>query len=89
MSTSTISVPEGIFLDNRGLEPPHPMVRTLEAFERLVPGQRLTIHNDRVPIYLLPQLEARGAIFEIHELPGGDARVVITRSDDYPHPSAR
>ncbi|MDZ7706805.1 MAG: DUF2249 domain-containing protein [Trueperaceae bacterium] len=69
-----------VFLDNRGLEPPLPMVRTLEAFERLEPGQRLTIHNDRVPVYLLPQLEARGATFEIDERPDGDAVVTIRRA---------
>ncbi len=69
-----------VFLDNRGLEPPLPMVRTLEAFERLEAGQRLAIHNDRVPIYLLPQLEARGATFEIDERPDGDAVVTIRRT---------
>lgn len=69
-----------VFLDNRGLEPPLPMVRTLEAYERLEPGQRLAIHNDRVPIYLLPQLEARGAAFEIDERPDGDAIVTIRRA---------
>lgn len=69
-----------VFLDNRGLEPPLPMVRTLEAYERLAPGQRLAIHNDRVPIYLLPQLEARGASYEIDERPGGDAVVTIRRA---------
>lgn len=73
--------PVTVSLDNRGLEPPLPMVRTLEAFERLEPGQRLTIHNDRVPVYLLPQLEARGATFEIDERPGGDAVVTIHRAD--------
>jgi len=68
-----------VHLDNRGLEPPLPMVRTLEAYERLEAGQRLAIHNDRVPVYLLPQLEARGATFEIDERPGGDAVVTIRR----------
>lgn len=69
-----------VLLDNRGLEPPLPMVRTLEAYGRLKPGQALAIHNDRVPIYLLPQLEARGATFEIDERPGGDAVVTIRRA---------
>jgi uncharacterized protein (DUF2249 family) len=73
--------PVTVLLDNRGLEPPLPMMRTLEAFERLEPGQRLSIHNDRVPVYLLPQLEARGATFEIDERPGGDAVVTIRRAE--------
>ena len=71
--------PAGTHLDNRGLEPPMPMVRTLEAYERLAPGERLTIHNDRVPVYLLPQLRERGARYHVDERPEGDAIVVIER----------
>ncbi|MDZ7801418.1 MAG: DUF2249 domain-containing protein [Trueperaceae bacterium] len=68
-------------LDNRGLEPPMPMTRTLEAYEGLAPGGRLRIHNDRVPIYLLPQLEERGARFEIDEQVDGSAFVTITKPE--------
>lgn len=64
-------------LDNRGLEPPHPMVRTLEAYENLPQGTTLVIHNDRVPVYLLPQLTERGATFEVREQPDGSAVVEI------------
>lgn len=69
-------------LDNRGLEPPLPMVRTLEAYEGLPPGGRMTIHNDRVPVHLLPQLEARGARYRVEARPGGDALVTIERPTD-------
>ena len=69
-------------LDNRGLEPPMPMIRTLEALSGLAPGDVLVIHNDRVPVYLLPQLEARGARFHVDERPEGDAVVVIERPPD-------
>ena len=62
-------------LDNRGLEPPTPMVRTLEALESLAQGDVLTIHNDRVPIYLLPQLQDLGVSYEVEELADGSARV--------------
>lgn len=82
--SSSVPPVEPAFLDNRGLEPPVPMVRTLEAYERLAPGGRLVIHNDRVPVYLLPQLEARGASFEVDERPGGDARVTIRRPSSEP-----
>ena len=61
------------FLDNRGLEPPMPMVRTLEAYERLPCGGTLTIHNDRVPLYLLPQLAERGARYDVAEQQDGSA----------------
>lgn len=67
------------FLDNRGLEPPNPMIRTLETLEGMNPGEVLVIHNDRVPIYLLPQLADAGAEYEVEEQADGSARVRITR----------
>ncbi|MBW7915642.1 MAG: DUF2249 domain-containing protein [Trueperaceae bacterium] len=67
------------FLDNRGLEPPNPMIRTLEILETMAPGDVLVIHNDRVPIYLLPQLADEGAEYEVLEQPDGSAQVRITK----------
>lgn len=58
-----------------------PLVRTLEAYEQLAPGETLTIHNDRVPIYLLPQLEDRGAVYEVCEQDDGSAQVTISKPD--------
>jgi TusA-related sulfurtransferase len=66
-------------LDNRGLKPPEPMVRTLEALERLEPGRTLTIHNDRVPVFLFPKLLERGAAYEVEEQPDGSAKVHISK----------
>lgn len=65
------------FLDNRGLEPPQPLVRTLEKLSELEGGDVLTIHNDRVPVYLLPQLADLGATYEVEEQPDGSAKVRI------------
>lgn len=45
----------------------------------LDPGDVLTIHNDRVPVYLLPQLLDEGAAYEVEELPDGSARVRIVK----------
>jgi tRNA 2-thiouridine synthesizing protein A len=67
-------------LDNRGLEPPMPMIRTLEALSGLAPGDVLVIHNDRVPVYLLPQLAEEGATYDVDELPDGSARVRIVKA---------
>lgn len=67
------------FLDNRGLEPPNPMIRTLGQLEEMAPGEVLVIHNDRVPVYLLPQLADAGAEYEIEEQEDGSARVRITK----------
>jgi len=65
------------FLDNRGLEPPQPMVRTLEKLDGMKDGDTLTIHNDRVPVYLLPQLDDLGATYEVEEQADGSAKVLI------------
>lgn len=58
-------------LDNRGLEPPQPMMRTLELLDtetRLQTGEwGLEIWNDRVPAFLLPELEERGFTYDIDE----------------------
>ncbi|MDF2858087.1 MAG: hypothetical protein K0Q87_3938 [Neobacillus sp.] len=49
-----------MILDNRGLEPPQPMMRTLAALENLGDGEVLTIINDRRPMFLYEQLEELG-----------------------------
>lgn len=77
--TNTNGTPNERFLDNRGLEPPNPMIRTLETLEQMAAGQVLLIHNDRVPIYLLPQLADEGADYEVFEQPDGSAKVRITK----------
>ncbi len=67
------------FLDNRGLEPPEPMIRTLEAAERLGEGEILTIHNDRRPMFLYSKLEERGFTHTTEDQPDGSAIVRIWR----------
>lgn len=49
-----------MILDNRGLEPPQPMMRTLEALEKLQKGEALKIINDRRPMFLYEQLDELG-----------------------------
>ena len=67
-------------LDVRGLEPPLPMVRVLEAVERLAPGQRLEVWHDRRPIFLYPQLEERGCRHATDEPTAGLVRILIWRT---------
>lgn len=67
-------------LDVRGLEPPEPMIRTLEALEALSEGQTLVQLNVRVPEFLLPQLEERGFAYEIREQSTDLVRVFIRRA---------
>jgi uncharacterized protein (DUF2249 family) len=49
-----------IEVDARGLEPPQPMVRILEALAELPENAELRARTDRRPMHLYPQLEQRG-----------------------------
>jgi len=69
-------------LDVRGLEPPEPMVRTLEALESLPDGHTLIQINARVPRFLLPRLEERGFVYEIREESPGVVRIFVRRGGD-------
>ncbi len=68
------------FLDNRGLVPPEPMQRTLEQLDEIPLGSVLVIHNDRVPIFLLGQLDDDGYPYETQAQPDDSAIVRILKS---------
>jgi TusA-related sulfurtransferase len=53
-----------IQLDARGLEPPQPMMKILEAVATLPAGAALVAHTDRQPLLLYPLLEQRGFTYE-------------------------
>lgn len=71
-------------LDNRGLEPPQPMVRTLaflDGHEGMKTGElALEIWNERVPAFLLPELDERGFSYEIQDEGHGTVRVRIRKA---------
>lgn len=71
---------DDVVLDVRGLEPPEPMVRTLEALEQLPEGRTLLQVNVRVPQILLPILHERGYAYEVHDPGSGEVRVRIWRA---------
>jgi uncharacterized protein (DUF2249 family) len=66
-------------LDARGLEPPQPMVRVLEAIERIRPDQALEVLLERRPIFLYPQLDERGFVHRTDEPSPGLVRILIRR----------
>lgn len=68
-----------VHLDNRGLEPPEPMVRTLEAVYNLKEGQRIVGKFDRTPMFLLPKLDDMGYSYEVEPEEDGRATVTIWR----------
>lgn len=66
-----------VLLDVRGLEPPEPMVQTLEALAVLPRGKTLVQLNVRIPQFLLPKLEERGFQYEIREQSADLVRLFI------------
>ncbi len=68
------------FLDNRGLVPPEPMQRTLGRLEEIPVGTVLVIHNDRVPVFLLGQLDDDGYPYETRAQPDDSVIVRILKT---------
>ena len=60
-----------VHLDVRGLEPPEPLVRILEALTQLPAGTELEARTDRRPMHLYAQLRRRGFTGESAEEPDG------------------
>ncbi len=58
-------------VDARGLEPPQPLVKILEALGTLPAGARLRAQTDRRPMHLYAQLEERGFVGETEEQADG------------------
>lgn len=58
-------------VDARGLEPPGPMLRILEAVEAMPRGGRLRAFTDRRPVHLYPELESRQVTFASEQQPDG------------------
>jgi len=68
-----------MIIDNRGLEPPQPMVRTLQALNLLSNGDTLLIINDRKPLFLYPELEELGYTHLTIEREDGAYEITITK----------
>lgn len=68
-----------MLLDNRGLEPPQPMMRTLAALEKLGDNESLTILNDRRPMFLYEQLEDLGFKQRTEQQDDGSFKIEIFR----------
>ena len=57
-------------LDNRGLPPPEPMMRILEALGSLGTHDDLRVFMDREPLLLYPELERRGFAWDFGDQAG-------------------
>jgi hypothetical protein len=75
--SASIDADDVVVIDVRDLEPPEPMVRTLEALAVLPRGKTLVQLNVRVPQFLLPKLEERGFTYEVREQSADLVRLFI------------
>jgi uncharacterized protein (DUF2249 family) len=71
---------EVVDVEARGLEPPQPMVKILEALAGLPDNAALCARTDRRPIHLYPMLEARGFFGESEEQSDGSFITHIRRN---------
>jgi uncharacterized protein (DUF2249 family) len=67
------------YLDNRGLEPPQPMMRTLARLNSMSNGETLTIRNDRLPAFLIEELNQLGYKYTPKEMEDGSVEVTIVK----------
>lgn len=69
-----------IHMNNRGLQPPEPLVRILSACENLAPGDRIEAEMDRQPMFLFPELEERGLAYACVPSTEGGYLVTVERA---------
>jgi TusA-related sulfurtransferase len=67
-------------VDARGLEPPQPMVRILEALTSLPADATLRARTDRRPMHLYALLEERGLAADTQPEPDGSFVTYIRRA---------
>ena len=67
-------------LDARGLEPPQPLMKTLEAVATLPEGSALRVHTRWRPALLYAELEKRGFSGESEEQTDGSFITHIRRN---------
>lgn len=64
-----MSEPEEISIDVRGLMPPEPLERVLDALSTMKKGQKLRMLIDREPLPLYRILQNNGYAWSTHSLP--------------------
>lgn len=66
---------DGWHIDVRGLAPPDPLVAILRLIESLHDATPVTVHHDREPQLLYPELAERGWVAERIDAPAGEVRL--------------
>jgi hypothetical protein len=70
----------GLHIDVRGLEPPQPMVSILRLLETSPSDTVVTVHHEREPLMLYPELAERGWTHAIVPGDPGEVRLVLRRA---------
>jgi uncharacterized protein (DUF2249 family) len=78
-----------ITLDNRGLEPPQPMLRVLAALDASGPHDTIVALSDRMPLLLFDELNERGLSYTAQQQPDGAYRITIAKDAAQAHHEAR
>ena len=71
---------DGAHLDVRGMQPPGPMVAILSTIDGGVAGAALTVHLERDPVFLYPELAERGWIATPVAGDPGEVRLRLERA---------
>jgi len=66
-----------VVIDARGLEPPEPLVRTMEALDQLEPAGKLLVLLPREPFPLYRALELNGFSWQTEHRADGTVTVLI------------
>ena len=66
-----------IVIDGRGLEPPEPLVRTLEALDQIGPAETLLVLLPHEPYPLYRALQLNGFSWQTTRRPDGPVEVLI------------
>ena len=64
-------------IDGRDLEPPEPFLLTMEALDRIEPGQAVLLQLSREPFPLYRALELNGYAWETSHLEEGTVEILI------------
>ncbi len=70
--------PDGMHLDVRGLDPPQPLVQILALVDS-GEVEAITVHHERDPVFLYPELEERGWRCRITAEMPGEVRLKLSR----------